>query len=313
MEKNNLPLSLCIPTNGMVEWVIPVIQSIYNQKVDDSLFEVIITDNGVGDDLYKELKDIITKHTNLIYQQSNSLLFQNQIDCFKLARGNLVKFVNHRAILLNGTLEKLINISNQYNDTKPIIFFLNKCIKKVNDSVLLEFNDFLNDLSYYASWSGGISYWKNDFYKIFNKQEYDKYFPHLDILFAFKNNREYIINNEFLFEFLPCDVSKKGKYDLFYAFLVDFMDNIHSLFLNKLINNKTYKKIKRENLFFCVGLHFDYIVRKQKCSYILQNFWKSFNKYYTPFDFILGYSKIIIMLPVRVVKKILKTIFRNEK
>ena len=39
-------LSLCIPTNGISEWVFPVLDSIYNQKVDDSLFEVIVTDNG---------------------------------------------------------------------------------------------------------------------------------------------------------------------------------------------------------------------------------------------------------------------------
>ena len=39
-------VSLCLPTNGIIEWVFPVLDSIYRQNVDDSLFEVIVTDNG---------------------------------------------------------------------------------------------------------------------------------------------------------------------------------------------------------------------------------------------------------------------------
>ena len=39
-------LSLCIPTNGAVEWILPVIDSIYSQGYDNEKFEVVITDNG---------------------------------------------------------------------------------------------------------------------------------------------------------------------------------------------------------------------------------------------------------------------------
>ena len=53
MESNTLLLSICIPTNGVVEWVVPVIESIYAQEVDKRLFEVVITDNGGKDDLKK--------------------------------------------------------------------------------------------------------------------------------------------------------------------------------------------------------------------------------------------------------------------
>ena len=39
-------ISLCIPTNGVIEWVFPVLDSIYSQSVDNELFEVVVTDNG---------------------------------------------------------------------------------------------------------------------------------------------------------------------------------------------------------------------------------------------------------------------------
>ena len=43
---NKPVLSLCMPTNGVIEWVFPVLESIYCQNVDETEFEVIITDNG---------------------------------------------------------------------------------------------------------------------------------------------------------------------------------------------------------------------------------------------------------------------------
>ena len=36
-------LSLCLPTNGVIEWVFPVLDSIYNQNVDLNMFEIIVS------------------------------------------------------------------------------------------------------------------------------------------------------------------------------------------------------------------------------------------------------------------------------
>ena len=46
INKRDYQISLCIPTNGVSEWVFPVLDSIYNQGVSEELFEVIVTDNG---------------------------------------------------------------------------------------------------------------------------------------------------------------------------------------------------------------------------------------------------------------------------
>ena len=39
-------LSLCLPTNGAIHWVIPTLEGVYSQGVDNTLFEFVITDNG---------------------------------------------------------------------------------------------------------------------------------------------------------------------------------------------------------------------------------------------------------------------------
>ena len=46
MQEQRPVLSICLPTNGVVEWVIPTLESIYAQNVNFSLFEVVISDNG---------------------------------------------------------------------------------------------------------------------------------------------------------------------------------------------------------------------------------------------------------------------------
>ena len=46
----DLLLSLCIPTNGVSEWVFPVLDSIYDGNEEGSEFEVIVTDNGNNQD-----------------------------------------------------------------------------------------------------------------------------------------------------------------------------------------------------------------------------------------------------------------------
>lgn len=39
-------LSLCLPTNGIIKWVFPVLDNIYKQPADPSEWELVVTDNG---------------------------------------------------------------------------------------------------------------------------------------------------------------------------------------------------------------------------------------------------------------------------
>ena len=50
-------LSLCMPTNGISEWVFPALDSVYSAGLDDSIYEVIVTDNGNNDELEKKMND----------------------------------------------------------------------------------------------------------------------------------------------------------------------------------------------------------------------------------------------------------------
>ena len=59
-------VSLCIPTNGVSEWVLPVLDSIYRDNVPENLFEVVVTDNGNNQAFESQMIDASKKHSNLV-------------------------------------------------------------------------------------------------------------------------------------------------------------------------------------------------------------------------------------------------------
>lgn len=277
MGRNKL-LSLCIPTNGISEWVFPVLDSIYNNYYGDlEAFEVIITDNGDNISFKQDIKKYVSKFSNLIYKETTAIQFQNQIEAFKLATGDYIKFINHRMKLLPGALEHLIKFVKMNYKDKPIAYFSNGNIRDYDTD---NFDDFAKALSYWSSWSAGTGIWKTDFEKI-KTQNFSGLFPHIPIIFSDPCRQKYIIDNAILMEEIPCDETKKGRYDLFNAFLVEYMTIILDLFNKKLISQKTFIEIKRATLGFALELRYKYVIKKEPSSYVISDFRESYSIFYS--------------------------------
>ena len=60
-------VTLCIPTNGVPEWCQPVFESIYQQGVDENLFQVVVTDNGDNQEFKKIAHQYQANHKNFVY------------------------------------------------------------------------------------------------------------------------------------------------------------------------------------------------------------------------------------------------------
>lgn len=271
-------LSLVIPTNGMIDWVGEVLDSIYIQNVDEQLFEVVVTDNGISNEFYNYMMNYVNNHSNLIYKRTNAKLFYNQIEGFELANGKFIKFVNHRSRLEYGSIDYLLNFIENNKDEKPITFFLNDSTKITKKDTLYDFNEYVYNLKNYSSWSGGISCWKEDVEKIVKTLENkESLFPHTIFGLFYEHDRNYMINNKKLFSEIDSSAEKKGKYNLFYAFCVEYVDIIKGLYESGKINRNTKKYVLQQNEFFVARLYFEYIVLKKKCSYDL----KGYKKYIT--------------------------------
>lgn len=280
---SKMPLvSLCIPTNGVIEWVFPVLDSIYKQGVDNSLYEVVITDNGFNSEFKNKIKEYINNHPNIVYAETNALPFINEIESYKRANGKLIKFVNHRTLLMKGALQRIIDYAREQGDEKPITYFANGVLE-IGESVheYKSFDSFVKNLSYWSSWSTGMAIWKEDFEKLPKDiTDYNELFPHTNILFNERQRDRYIIDNTPIMSELPTGAIPKARYDLFYAFAVEYPAIILRLLTDDSISTETFLSIKRDSLNCIAQLYTDFFIKKKTCSYDLSSFDKSILVFY---------------------------------
>lgn len=300
---NELLLSLCIPTNGISEWVFPVLDSIYEQAKSLQKFEVVVTDNGNDLDFYNGMQEYCSRYQNLRYEKTKAQGFTNQIDCFKLAKGQLIKFVNHRMPLVKGALEYLISFAEKNQKYKPVTYFTNgELLLKSGYKKLQNFDSFMKTLGYWSSWSAGISIWRSDLEKIDFQKPYSSTFPHTAFLFGNTEAGSYIIDDRRLVTEIQSNSTKKGKYNLFNAFGVEYIGIIEDLLKAGKISFSTYEHVKKEMSYFVSLLLYEYVIKKQETSYNLQNYKEAIKINYS-------YPAIVCNIPYVLFKnKILKRI-----
>lgn len=278
----NLPiLSLCIPTNGAVEWLLPVLSSIYCQNYDQSKFEVVITDNG-RDSL---LPEYIAKMTypNLRYKQTTDEGFLNLVTSIKEGRGLFCKMINHRSVMLPGSISDLVCMVEKYAERKPMIYCANG---NTNIGEILEcrnLDEFVKGLSYWSSWSAGIGFWKEDISRFDDIEQYDL-MPNASLLFDIRKESEYVIWDK---PYMKMEDDKgKGGYDLFQTFAVGYLDLINNLRFNRRISQDTFLKVKSDLLDFLKKLYLREAILPTNHTFIIGDVRKSINVYYSKYDYL---------------------------
>ena len=286
MAKNQPLLSICIPTNDATQWVIPALQSIYRQNVDKSLFEVVITDNGKDSKLKEELRQY--DYPNLRYIPTEEKGFLNLIRAIKAGNGLYCKMLNNKALMNEGSIAAIIGIINQYEKTKPIIYFGDG---KVGEQPLVEcadVNEFVYNMGIWCTWSAGIGIWKDDIIQL-DEATPNELFPHTAVLFDIRKKSEYVISNLKFQEALQ-EEPNKGGYDVFYAFGVEYLNIIHRLQEENRITEETFEHVKAKMFEWLQRLYSAEMLHKTQHTFVLQNIPQSISVYYGRF----GYVRLVI-------------------
>ncbi len=279
-------LSLCIPTYGISEWVFPVLDSIYSQDCSLDDFEVVVTDNGTNQEFYGRMMEYQEDHRNLVYRKTDAKLFLNEIESYKNARGQLIKFINHRTLLLPGALQYFIEFVKKNQNRKPITYFTNGVLHKKPEIIECDsFERFLDDLGYWSSWSTGLAVWKEDFERLNLNKSFNELFPHTTILFDQTKRDYYLIDNKALLSEMQVSSTKKGSYDLFYAFAVEYPGILCDLLRNGDIDLDTFQRVKTHALECVARLYWRFVIKKEPCSYELSGFDKSLGVFYSRSQF----------------------------
>lgn len=295
-------ISLCIPTNGKVEFVLPVLESIYSQGVDDKLFEVIITDNG-KDSVLGESIDGFKSHGNIFYYKSDLSGFVNQVDSFKRSNGLFIKMLNHRAKLIDGALVDLIALVEKYKESQPCIYCSDGVLSKPELVECDNFDSFVKELSYFSSWSAGVGIWAKD-KPMLDKITYNQMFPHASILFEIRQESDYVIWNK---KFMDMeDDPTKGGYNIFHTFAVVYLDLIKDLENRNKISNQTFLSIKNDLRGFLIDWYYNLCVANTQYRFETSGKYKNITTYYSRLD----YFYIVVVSYYRYFRDGFKNIFR---
>lgn len=300
-------LSLCLPTNGIIEWVFPVLDNVYNQEADIDEWEIIVTDNGNNDEFQEKMYIYATEHKNLIYKKTNAYMFENQIEALRLASGVYLKFLNHRSILEPGALQWMIDVVKSNIEDRPIMFFSNGALKYKNMRLYNSFDSFVKGLCEFASWTTGVGVWKSDFEKIPTDWIYNKISPHSDVLFWVRDREKYLIDDKVWSHDIDTSHTKKGKYDLYKAFAVEEPSITLNLFIEGDISSLTLKYIIHRYERCVARFYRLFNIFKDPCSYNLDGFNEAMG------IFIMKYRVLLIAylgVPKELIYRMLKKIFR---
>ena len=275
-------ISLCIPTNGVPQWMFPVLDSIFCQGVEETLFEVVVTDNGNNEEFQTRMATYAQEHSNIVYEKTDALPFLKEIEAYKRANGEFIKFLNHRTMLTEGALNTFLEFVQNNLKTKPVVYFTNGVLNKPQEVYTFDtFDQYVANLSYWSSWSTGMGFWKSDFESIPENTVFNELFPHTTVLFHIRDREQYVVDNRVLLEELPTGTIPKGRYDLFYAFAVEYPGIICDLLRDGSITTETFLKVKAGNLEFLAQLYYDYVLRKWPCSYDLSSYDTSIRVFYS--------------------------------
>lgn len=274
-------ISLCIPTNGVVEWVFNALDSIYRTDVSEELFEVVVTDNGSNEEFRQKMLNYAQAHSNIVYEKTVAPLFLNEIEAYKRAKGEFIKFLNHRSLLLPGSLGALVEFVQENLEEKPVVYFSNGSLEADKTQFYCDsFDAYVRKLSYWSSCSTGMGFWKQDFESIPSGTTFNELFPHTTILFWERSRSRYIVDNRVLLDEQPTGSIPKGRYDLFHAFAVEYPAILCDLVRDGSISTQTFLQVKEDNLGFVAWLYNQYVLYKAPCSYDLSTYDTSIQVYY---------------------------------
>lgn len=300
MSKSAPLISICIPCFKRLEQVRNTLLSIYenNADVDLSLYEVVISDN----DPDCELKEVLTQFANkenLRYIPTACEGFMNSYYALTYGRGDLLKLHNSQNMIRKGMLAEIIHLAEEYMQQKALIFHTNGFLGKFDVRGFNCFDNYMFALSYWSSWSGGMTIWREDFEKI-GKIDLDPLFPHTSVLLTQNTKNMYVVSDMIYYDVQR--VYNRGGHNKFEAFTVHYPSLLNDCNKKGVISEKTKSTIYK-------SLYTDYIPTLLFNKYIakietfeISDFKKNCSKYFPTSAYYYAWLNVL-MVPFKMIKR----------
>ena len=144
MKKNlDLQLSIIVPVYNVEKYIRPCFESIFNQGLNDTDYEIIIVNDGTKDKSMEMITDIISQHNNIrIINQKNQGVSIARNNGIATAKGNYILMLDSDDLLIKDSLKPLLEKANQTQADIIVADYLVMTDESINDSQDLVQKDF---------------------------------------------------------------------------------------------------------------------------------------------------------------------------
>jgi glycosyltransferase involved in cell wall biosynthesis len=254
MESKKPLLSICIPTYNRVDVLDKSMASIVAQpEFESGDVELVVSDNASNDNTEEVVKKYQEKYKNIFYSKNQeNIRDKNFPVVIEKAHGVFRKLCNDTLIFKEGALKKMIDLVKDNIDGKPIIFFLNKTIKKKRQRYFAtnKFDSFVKIVSFYSTGLAGFGIWEVDFNKITDKfSGCELSLWQTKVLLEMGSNKnKYLIENSKLFDTTKLE-SKNLSYGLYNVFYKNYLGLYEKYLMTHDISVQTFDFLHKDLLF----------------------------------------------------------------
>ncbi|MCH4238409.1 MAG: glycosyltransferase [Clostridium tyrobutyricum] len=304
-------LSICIPTYNRLEILRKTIESIYKDLREVSLdeFEVIISDNSAKSTAQSLVEEF--SYNNLYYYATNCEGFMNSFYALSYGHGLFLKLNNNYTMFRAGTLHQLIEQLKCLKTDKIQVIYTNGLKQSRKVQSFFSFDQYIAGLSYLSSWSAGYGMWKEDFDRIKDKVTIDKYFPQTSLLLTQYYKKKFIIDDRIFFD--DQHVPKKGGYDIFKVFSINFVKLIKKAYNDGTISKGTLQKVKSDLLYKYLSSRYFKTVIAHLDNFEHHNIKKTILTFYTYPQYLLMLFFSIISPFMALYRKLINLIYNKFK
>lgn len=120
-------ISIIIPVYNVEVYIRGTLDSIYNQKVDDHLFDVIIVNDGTPDNSMDIVQEFAILHSNItIINQKNQGLSAARNSGIKVAKGDYIWVVDSDDSITENSISQALGEITRHPDVEMFCFDLNE-------------------------------------------------------------------------------------------------------------------------------------------------------------------------------------------
>ena len=135
---NRCLISIVIPVYNVEKYIRPCLESVLRQNLDESIYEIIIVNDGTEDRSMEMIQDIINQHPNIyVINQKNQSLSVARNNGIAKAKGEYILMPDSDDLLIDGSLQLLLEKAIESKADLVVADFLEMTDEEIESNIAI--------------------------------------------------------------------------------------------------------------------------------------------------------------------------------